>query len=72
MKTALAAGIVVLLSAWHGPMAQAQTQTAANQRVQVAPPTASLNTILTQVQQSTSSASVDIGKLRVERWEDRR
>lgn len=68
MKTALAAGIVILLSAWHGPAAQAQTETASNQRVQVAPPTANLNAILTQVQQATSSASVNIGKLRIERW----
>jgi hypothetical protein len=68
MKTALAAGIVILFFAWHGPAAQAQTETAANQRVQVAPPTANLNAILTEVQQATGSTSVDIGKLRIEKW----
>jgi hypothetical protein len=68
MKTALAAGIVVLFSAWYGPAAQAQVQTAANQRVQVAPPTANLNAILTQIQQATSSASANIAKLRIEKW----
>jgi hypothetical protein len=70
MKTAFAAGIVVLVSAWYAPAAQAQVQPqpVANQRVQVAPPTANLNTILTQVQQATSSASVNIGKLRIEKW----
>ena len=68
MKTALAAGIVVLFSAWYGPPAHAQVQTVANQRVQVAPPTANLNAILTQVQQATSSASANIGKLRIEKW----
>ncbi len=68
MKTALAAGIVVLFAVWCGPTAQAQVQTVANQRVQVAPPTANLNAILTQVQQAASSTSVDIGKLRIERW----
>jgi hypothetical protein len=68
MKTALAAGIVVLFFAWSGPAAQAQVETASNQRVQVAPPTANLNTILAQVQQATSSASANIGKLRIEKW----
>ena len=40
----------------------------ANQRVQVAPPTANLNAILLQIQQATSSANVNIGKLRIEKW----
>jgi hypothetical protein len=68
MKTAVAAGIVVVLAAGHGVSAQAQVQTAANQRVQVAPPAANLNTILQQVQQSTSSISINIGRLRIEKW----
>ena len=55
MKTAVAAGIVVVLAAGSGGSARAQVQTAANQRVQVTPPAASLNAILQQVQQSTNS-----------------
>ena len=71
MKTALAAGIVSFvfrLVRPRRPRRRRDDQTAANQRVQVAPPTANLNAILMQVQQATSSASVNIGKLRIEKW----
>ena len=69
MKTAFTALIVFLLCAGYGANAQAQPQPAAPQRMQTASPVpANINTILTAVQQATNSASVDIGKLRVERW----
>lgn len=71
MKRSLAAAVLLLLSA--GPAAPAQTQaqpqsqSPANQGEQSAP-TPDLNTILLNVQKATSSASVDIGKLRIEKW----
>lgn len=72
MKTALSAVFVLLFSAGYGARAQIQTQpqtqTVAPQRVQVAPPAANLNAILLQIQQATSSTSVNIGKLRIEKW----
>ncbi|HEY2393048.1 MAG TPA: hypothetical protein VGK22_17870 [Candidatus Angelobacter sp.] len=69
MKTAFTALIVFLLCAGYSANAQAQPQPAAPQRMQTASPApANINTILTAVQQATNSASVDIGKLRVERW----
>jgi hypothetical protein len=72
MKTAFTALIVFLLCAEYGANAQAQPQPqpAAPQRMQTASPApaANVNSILAAVQQATNAASVDIGKLRVERW----
>jgi hypothetical protein len=70
MKTAFTALIVLLVCAGFGASAQVQPQPAVPQRMQAASPApaANLNAILTSVQQATSSASVDIGKLRVEKW----
>jgi hypothetical protein len=68
MKTALAAIIVLLFCAGPGAMAQPQTQAALNPQNQAAPQTSELNAIVLQIQQATSSASVDIGKLRIEKW----
>ena len=68
MKTALAATIVLLFCAASGAMAQPQTQAAPNPQNQAAPQGPDLNAIVLQIQQSTSSASVDIGKLRIEKW----
>jgi hypothetical protein len=66
MKTAMTAVIVLWFYAGCG--AQAQPQTAAPQRMQVAPPAANLDAIVLQIQQATSSASVNIGRLRIEKW----
>lgn len=68
MKTAFTAVIVLLL---FGISATAQVKPqsqAAPQGVQGDTQAVNLNAVLVQVQQSTSSASVDIGKLRVEKW----
>lgn len=64
MKTAVA-GLIFLVCA---TACMGQAATGAPQRIQVAPPTANLNAILQQIQQSTSSAGTDIGKLRIEKW----
>jgi hypothetical protein len=70
MKTAFTAVATLLLFAWMGASAQPQPQgqPAAPQPQQVAAQSVNLNAVLTQLQQATSSANVDIGKLRVERW----
>ena len=68
MKTALAAIIVLLFGAGPGAMAQPQTQASPNPQARPAPQVPDLNAIVLQIQQSTSSASVDIGKLRIEKW----
>jgi hypothetical protein len=68
MKTALAAIIVLLFCAGSGAMAQTQTQASPNPQNHPAPQTPDLNAIVLQVQQATSSASVNIGKLRIEKW----
>jgi cell division protein ZapA (FtsZ GTPase activity inhibitor) len=68
MKTALAAVVFVLVSAGSGVQAQTQTQPPANRQEQAAPPANDINSILLQVQQATSAASVSIGKLRIEKW----
>jgi hypothetical protein len=61
MKSLLAVIIIFLLSAVSGAMAQG------GQPAQ-SPSATPLNAILLQIQQATSSASVNIGKLRIERW----
>src|ERR1700704_1311162 len=66
MKTALSAVIVLLVSA--GPAAMAQGQPPASQPSQAAPAAMDLNTVVAQIQQSANSASVSIGKLRIEKW----
>ncbi len=64
MKSARA--VIFVLISCLGLSALAQ-QAPVNSQVQ-APPPADLNTILLQVQQATSSANVNIGKLRIEKW----
>src|SRR6476661_734717 len=68
MKTAFAAIIVFLLCAGVGVTAQPQTPASPNPQRQAAPQAPDLNAIVLQVQQATSSASVNIGKLRIEKW----
>ncbi|HEY2117471.1 MAG TPA: hypothetical protein VGJ51_20380 [Candidatus Angelobacter sp.] len=68
MKTAFAAIIVFLFCAGSGAMAQPQTQASPNPQTQAAPQAPDLNAIVLQAQQATSSASVNIGKLRIEKW----
>jgi hypothetical protein len=68
MKTALIAIIALLFFAGTGANAQTQMQGAPGQPAPGASQPVNLNAVLLQVQQSTNSASVDIGKLRVDRW----
>ena len=68
MKTALAAIIVLLFCAGSGAMAQPQTQSSSNPQARPATQVPDLNAIVLEIQKATSSASVDIGKLRIERW----
>ena len=63
MKSARAIIFVLMFCLGLGAMAQ---QAPMNPQTQ-APPT-DLNTILLQIQQATSSANVNIGKLRIEKW----
>lgn len=68
MKTAFAAIIIFLFCAGSGATAQPQTPASPNPQRQAAPQGPDLNAIVLQVQQATSSASVNIGKLRIEKW----
>src|ERR1041385_253041 len=68
MKMAFAAIMILLFCAGPGAMAQPQTQHPSNPQTQAAPQAPDLNAIVLQVQQATSSASVNIGKLRIEKW----
>lgn len=68
MKTALPAIIVLLFCAGSGAMAQPQTQAAPIPQTRPAPQGPDLSAIVLQIQQAASSASVDIGKLRIEKW----
>lgn len=68
MKTAFAAIIILLLCAGPGATAQPQTSASPNPPRQAAPQPSDLNAIVLQVQQAASSASVNIGKLRIEKW----
>jgi hypothetical protein len=68
MKAAVAGVTVVLLFAAFPLGTQAEMGAVPMQRVQVAPPAADLNAILLQIQQATSSANANIGKLRIEKW----
>ncbi len=68
MKTAFAAIIIFLLCAGSGATAQPQTPASPNPQRQAPPQAPDLNAIVLQVQQATSSASVNIGKLRIEKW----
>jgi len=68
MKTALAAIIILLFCAGPGAMAQPQTPASPRPQNQAPPQAADLNAIVLQVQQATSSASMNIGKLRIEKW----
>lgn len=65
MKTAFAAIIILLFCAGYGAMAQPQTQPSPNPPASQGP---DLNAIVLQIQHATSSASVNIGKLRIEKW----
>jgi hypothetical protein len=68
MKMAFAAIIILLFCAEPGAMAQPQTPASPNPPRQAPPQAPDLNAIVLQVQQATSSASVNIGKLRIEKW----
>jgi hypothetical protein len=68
MKTAFAAIIVFLLCAGPGATAQPQAPASPNPQRQAPPQAPDLSAIVLQVQQATSSASVNIGKLRIEKW----
>ena len=68
MKMAFAAIMILLFCAGPGAMAQPQTPTSANPQRQAPPQAPDLNAIVLQVQQATSSASMNIGKLRIEKW----
>jgi len=66
MKSARAVTIVLMASLGLGAIAQ---QAPVNPQAQApAPSSADLNTILLQVQKATSSANVNLGKLRIEKW----
>ena len=64
MKSARAVVFIVIF--FLGLSATAQ-QAPVSSQTQAPPPT-DLNTILLQIQQATSSANVNIGKLRIEKW----
>src|SRR5947199_168818 len=67
MKAVLAVMAMTLLFA--APIsAQTGPSPASPQRVQIAPAGADLNAILVQVQQASSSANLNIAKLRIEKW----
>ncbi|HEX4605827.1 MAG TPA: hypothetical protein VH724_17630 [Candidatus Angelobacter sp.] len=75
MKTAFTAVVALLFFVRYSAAAQAPAQAAPAQRIQqpVAPqpqqpPVANLNAILQEVQQVTSTTSVNISKLRIEKW----
>src|SRR5712671_4706217 len=63
MKTAIAIIFVLMFCAGFGAVAQQ-----APMPPQGTPQAGDLNTILLQLQQATNSASVNIGKLRIEKW----
>src|SRR5262249_45348116 len=67
MKTMIGATILLALAA---PCIGAQAPITADtpQRVQVAPPPANLDSIITQVQQATSSTNTNIGRLHIDKW----
>jgi hypothetical protein len=67
MKMVFAA-IMILLFCGPGAMAQPQTPASPNPQRQALPQAPELNAIVLQVQQATSSASINIGKLRIEKW----
>jgi hypothetical protein len=67
MKTAVGAAILLGLAA-PCIMAQAPMSSDKPQVVQVAPPSANLDSIITQVQQATSSTSTNIGHLHIDKW----
>jgi len=64
MKSARAVIFVLMACLGSGAIAQ---QAPVNAQGQTPPPT-DLNTILLQVQKATSSANVNLGKLRIEKW----
>jgi hypothetical protein len=66
MKMATAA--IIVLSLFTGSSMVAQTQAPANPRLQAEPQPADLNAIVLEIQKATSTANVNIGKLRIERW----
>lgn len=68
MKMAFAAIMILLCCAGTGAMAQPQTPASPNPQRQAPPQSPDLNAIVLQVQQATSSASINIGKLRIEKW----
>ena len=67
MKIAVGATILLALAV---PCASAQAATPSDkpQAVQVAPPTANLDSIISDVQKATSSTTTNIGRLHIDRW----
>ncbi len=65
MKSARAIIFVLIFCLGLGAIAQ---QAPMNPPTPAAPPPTDLNTLLLQIQQATSSANVNIGKLRIEKW----
>jgi hypothetical protein len=65
MKTAITVIFVLMFCAGFGAMAQ---QAPMNPPMQGTPQAGDLNTILLELQKATSSASVNIGRLRIEKW----
>jgi hypothetical protein len=73
MKTAFAVLTICLFAGYGVAQDAPQSGSAPPQSAQQAqptqqPPAVNLNAILVQIQQATNSASVNIGKLRIERW----
>jgi hypothetical protein len=73
MKTAKALIFVLTFSAALAAMTQQattrpQAQTPATPQAQATPQAGDLTAIVQQVQQATSSASINLGKLRIEKW----
>jgi hypothetical protein len=65
----LTAAVLLLLSAGSGAPSQAQSQPPPQPPAgEQSASTPDLNTILLQIQKATGSASVDLGKLRIEKW----
>ena len=68
MKTAAAGVTMILLFTACALGTPVRMGSEEPQRVQVAPPNIDLNAVLLQIQQAASSANLNIGKLRIEKW----
>ncbi len=65
---AVAGVAVIILFAAQSLSAQTRTAPAPQQRLQVAPAGTDLNAVLQQIQQASSSANLNLAKLRIEKW----